>query len=294
MICIKCGKENKSDSRFCISCGEELIPEPIVKSEDTLSATLQEKSVREEIKKFVFSPLVIITVSLFTLYIISAILGARNIIYDTIDRIGNYLNIDDLEYYFQDVFGFAIDIVNDIFTAIVLVLMIPNIVICVGLWITLYSAYDKKSVTITTAGMKTIKVVNIVTIILNAMLLIPYTLRLVVGFIEELTSSFLDVSDWFILIFILGIVTLRFLYLFKINSTIKSFIQSVKAERIFMGASKFVAVMLMISGAFQCLLGLFSFATFSMWCSALSSICFALIIFKFKNLCESKLKEESM
>ncbi|MBQ7897901.1 MAG: zinc ribbon domain-containing protein [Clostridia bacterium] len=290
MYCVKCGRENKKDSRFCIYCGEKLESskeesfQELANEEVFCEDKFQPAMLIQEFKKFVFSPIVIVAVAFFTVYIISSIVGAGNLITDVIDEIGDYLNIRDFDYYFESTFGFAVDFLNNILRAVVLIIMIPNIVICVGLWITLYSAYDKKSVTITTVGIKIIKAINTINLVLNSLVLFLYVGNSIIEFLSE--ASFYGIYDWILLMLIMAIAGLRIYYFVGINNTIKSFTRSVKDEIIFMGASKFVAVILMISGTFQFLLGLFGIGSFSLWCGAISTICFALIIFKYRNRCE--------
>lgn len=288
MFCYKCGKENKKDSKFCVSCGEKL--ESVEIDNSSCETTIESKSTIEELKKFLLSPLVIIAISLFTVFIVSSILGAGNVIYDIADKIEDFAYSFDLDINF----GPELDFINVIFKIVAIIFMIPNIIICVGLWITLSS----KTIT----GIKMIKVVNLIVLIFTSVFLVLSlvstiaVIDTVISFTEQ--TSDVDVNNPtsatplnFILTLLLPFILFRFLCLFKINSTLKRFVQSVKNNCAFSGASKFLAVILIISGVFECFLGMIGINSLPMLCSAGTSICFAVIIFKFNTLCLNKLNE---
>ncbi|MBQ7897123.1 MAG: zinc ribbon domain-containing protein [Clostridia bacterium] len=310
MFCIKCGKENKSDSKFCVFCGEKLKTEkenatlPHGEFHDCITNT-QPICLTNELKSFVRSPIIIIAISLFSIYILSVIAGAGNFISNALDSLEDLFDID---------LDFAISKLSGIFSFVALIIMIPNILICVGLWITVYSAFNKTSLSINLSGMKIIKIVNILILIFTLIFCI-FSIASASGIIFEALSENTEKIDSItsnseysvgvnppapqssfssplILFFaiLLPFVLFRILYLFKINSTLKSFIKSAENNRAFPGASKFVAVMLIISGILNCLGGLFGISSLSTWCNAGASICFAIIIFKFHSFCLSKIK----
>lgn len=55
-----------------------------------------------------------------------------------------------------------IDGIDDAVTLIAFITMIPSIVIGIGLWVTVGTALNKNSDTITTGGLTTIKVMNVI------------------------------------------------------------------------------------------------------------------------------------
>ena len=274
------------------------------------------KTIGEELKRFVKSPIVIIATILFTLYIVMSIVNSGNVVSNAVDEItdvvqdyaeelydeydyGYYDEDDfDLEKVLEEELDLAIDAIDDIFRTVTIIFMIPSIIICAGLWITVFGSFSKKGMPMTTSGITTIKVMNMISLIFSAISFVSY-IGFIIYAIKEAVDYGLEFVDFgvnstlgIILMVLVGLILfLNLFYYIKINSTLKSFKLSIKKEAPFGKASKFVAVILMISGIFQCLTGLLSVSSIATWFGAISTILFALIIFKYSSFLEYLRKE---
>ena len=299
MYCSKCGKENKDDSIFCTGCGEKLdgtstsIQKETPSIMDALSnlsgkAKLSENGVLNEIKKFVISPLVLITVILMTLSIVTTISTAGDTGIDTLEYIDELMGSSGFSEFIEEEADAVIDIFEDFLVGITIIFMLPSIITCAVLWITIYSAFNKKSDTLITGGFTAIKILNIIDIVLTVFGIIS-VFSVMIGIISD--EMYAPTFLFFVLIaFVFVLLGVRIYYLKSINDMIHCFTYSVQSMYPALGMSNFVTVMLFISGGLQ-VFGAFFSGTFASWCSALSTIGFALIIIKYNALTEYMRKE---
>ena len=261
-----------------------------------------QRTIHEELKRFVRSPLVIIAILCFTAFLVFSIIEAGSIVSDTFNEITDALSgalgeelslyydkdvYSAFESYFEETLGFAVDAVNDFFRMIMIVLMLPDIVVCACLWITLISAFDKKALSPTTAGLTTVKVMNIISLVFISIFSLLILADVVLGIIGLISNDFaFATATLFAAVILLPIFIFALYYKIKIVGTINSFTLTAKRNFVVNKASKFVAVMLMISGVLQALLGLLSTSTVSTWLGAIATVSFSIIIFKYRSLCE--------
>ena len=303
MFCPKCGKQNSETSAFCVACGQKLtsteqpmqqpVQQPIYQQPPVQQPIYQQPPVQQfqpqyapaerpfssnhilnELKRFAASPFVIIAVILFTLSIVITIATASDSVLGMLYMIEDYVEIPELDE--------IIDGIDDAVTLIAFITMIPSIVIGIGLWVTVGTALNKNSDTMATGGLTTIKVMNIISIVFTSI-----SIALVVFYITHIASN--DIYGvvppivYSILVAIVLALGLRIFYLAKVNSTLNSFIYSVRSAYPSYGASLFVAVMCFIIGGFSALSMFFDFNLASLL-SAVATIFFGVIIIQCRSL----------
>lgn len=288
MFCPKCGQQNDDNAVFCMGCGERLnnqqpptnnpgVQNPTGGSEVRYSSN----PILNEIKKFVVSPLVLIAVAALALSIILNIATAGDIASNVLDGYFEVLEDMGLENDISKELDDVLDFLDGTFTVIAIIAMLPSIIICTVLLIAVYTAFDKRSDTMSVGGFTAIKILNIIKIVGS-----------VLGIIGMLISFFAltgQVGFNFILFIvyaiIIGVMVFNIYYLIKVNDAVSCFMYSVQSQYPAIGVSSLITVMTFISGGAQIIGCLFG-GTFASWLSAISTICFALITIKYRALTE--------
>lgn len=273
----------------------------------------------ERLCKFVFSPMVIITTVLFTLMIVFTITDAgsilSNIIDTGIDMVGEWIKELEGSYaYYQYQRSDGIDILKDIsnmFSStariVAFIGQIPNIVVAIGLWLTLYSAIDKKRGGISTAGIVAIKVITAIKMVFSiiyVVLDVLFAAYVIKGIYDDYNSL---KDDWLfgyqadeifseqmtVAIIVLSILTLiavvNMIFNIRIHMTVKNF-ENIANGREWGHPSMFAAVMLFITACGQ-LFKAAVWATPSSWLNAASTICFGILICMFSGVYRTILRE---
>lgn len=181
--------------------------------------------------KFLFSPLTLITVGLFTLNILIAVLTAGDSVSKLFYSIGDWFGrIDyDLEAVFVAI-GNQLSATAKIFA---LIANTPNIVLTVGMWLTIWSAIDKNQPVISAAGPKVIKIMSLISAIasavgvgITALVLVIYCLILL---FKVSFGSFLIM--FIVTAFVLAAMAFSTFYKYKIYTTARDFEQTVLTKQ---------------------------------------------------------------
>lgn len=291
MFCIKCGKENKDDALFCTGCGEKLVEggTSTASTQSYMSRKFSDNPILNDIKKFMVSPLVLIAVVLFTLSIVGNIANAGDIGIEFGELI-EYIETGNstLDEAIEEEGEILLDMLDNVFTVIMVIIMIPSIVICIGLWISIYTAFDKQSDSMATAGFTMIKVITIIDIVFGVIGLIG-VFALFMTIITQLDMYSTTFLFWLIMLITLAALVFRIYYLKKIKDSIDCVVYSIQAQYPSYGVSKLVGGVLLVSGGFQVISALFNSgnaSAFPSWCSAIATVLFALATFKYITLTE--------
>lgn len=273
----------------------------------------------ERLCKFVFSPMVIITAALFTLTIIFTITDAGSFLSSIIDLIIDWIGegvreIEGYAAYYQYQRSDEIDALREIsnmFTSVARIFafigQIPNIVVAIGLWLTLYSAIDKRRGGISTAGIVAIKVITAIKMVFSIIYVVLDVL-LAASVIKGICDDYYEMkNDWLfsyladeiytekmtIAVIVFSILTLvavvNMIFYIRVHMTVKNF-ENIANGREWGHPSMFAAVMLFITACGQ----LFTAAimgTPSSWFNAASTICFGILICMFSGTYRTILRE---
>ncbi len=201
--------------------------------------------------KFLFSPFTLITVGLFTLNILIAVLTAGSAASDFLISIADWLYKYDMSDG-AEVFEWLAREVSTTARVFALIFNTPNIVLAVGMWLTVWSAYDKKQNFISVNGPKVIKIMSIISAIssavglgITAIVLIIYLFIILfqVGFGAFLLSLILFAI-------ILAAMAFSAFYNYKVYTTARDFEQTVLTKQVHT-PSLLVEIMCYVTAGYQ-------------------------------------------
>ncbi len=241
--------------------------------------------------------------------IILRIAGSTSIVSDTFNALlGNYLDVDisDLTYYlgdYLDGFDTVLSLLDSSVRAIVFCQMLPNIVIAVGLWVTIWSAFDKRQSRISLGGITAIKIITVIDLVF-AIISVVFDIILSIITIQKVFfepykraveyfgGSAMDywrdeVGELFVFyLFLCGIIILYALfnvfYRFKVFRTVQSFEGTVNNNDAWWPSS-LVGVMSFVTAIGQVFMLILA-GDFAYFCGAAAYTCFGMLVFKFSNV----------
>lgn len=181
--------------------------------------------------------------------------------------------------------------------------MLPNIVIAVGLWVTIWSAFDKRQSRISLGGITAIKIITVIDLVFA---IISVVLDVIMAFIMTRLLCFKpyeyrvkwyggtamdywtdEVGELFVfLLFLYGIIILYALfnvfYRFKVFRTVQSFEGTVNNNDAWWPSS-LVGVMSFVTAIGQVFMLILA-GDFAYFCGAAAYTCFGMLVFKFSNV----------
>lgn len=306
MYCPQCGTQNADGAAFCGNCGAKLTspvspaatqsatapnpqpasPNPEVNpiASTAFSSTAARVRVDDDtpignMRKLIISPLCLVGVVSFVLMLIIKIAQSQSVglqLISSINSLWDYVGIDDtlgeltgILYQFNALSGF--------FTVLTL---LPQIIIAIGLCMTVYAAFDRKNAKLSSSGMKVVKIMCQISFIASVVLsaLIALLLLIFIGVqaaSDEPSSMGVIVVLYIVLLAIFIFVTC---YRKAILDTASAGFNLIE-ERAPVNPSRFVAVMCFIT----CGLNVISAFAGGLpdWLAAAADLCFGLLIYRF-------------
>ena len=169
MFCTNCGNKLADDAAFCTNCGQKIEKEekveevapveevtpvveeapveevtpaeevtPVIEETPVISEKIKpQRTIGQELKRFVISPIVIVAVLCFTAFIVTSIMSAGNIVTDTMNQVMELFSDEDSIYYvedFEDVFdeyftetlGAAVNSMSDILKILMIMVLLQK------------------------------------------------------------------------------------------------------------------------------------------------------------------------
>ncbi len=294
MYCPQCGTQNDNSAAFCGNCGTKLSDyngsnasssqnaANIVHTNLRVTAQYSDNPLLNEIKKFIVSPLTLITALAFSLMIIFFISNAEMTGISVMGYIRNVLNVVD-----NDALRYVTAVPIGIYRFFAVIIMLPNIIIAIGIWKTIYAASDKKNNSLALSGFRIIKIMNVISIILNSVSLLfffSYSIHLFSTVYKANKSLITLVAV--ICIMIMAIYVMNIILYKKANDIIYCVEYSVYRKIPSHDANIFVAVMAFINCGCYVFLGLFGgnvFDSFYTWCGVIAYVGFGVLFLRYKN-----------
>lgn len=340
MFCPNCGAENKDSAVFCAECGKKITftrtnqVHPTINQNGANGTGSSQSSfqpgaiaysplgtqdpVVSAVKSFAGSTEALIMAICFTLAIVLPLFNGgfgsallKNYGLDDFLDLGN-----DLEY----IIGFNIfGIFNTIITTATIIASIPDILIAIGLWITVASGLDKVKNFISTAGLTMIEIIFKIQAALLILFGGLYTIGMIFSIFAtiEIMSSYNDVNNffgyrssynpytavlvWQIVLLVIGLAIVAFLVWCKLQySTLANNIKfsanskkpltlPVSCVVLTIISTVGVAISLIFTINVNSFFGGFGFSIFGMLCTIVANIMFVVLITKYNDVM-SKLK----
>lgn len=310
MYCTQCGTKNNDSAAFCGNCGTRLADNKMsspqsnsdsvnvnttntVKMPVRTAKTFSKNPVLNEIKKLAASPLMIITAVAFSLMVIFYISNAEAVGVDFLGNIRYILDeVGPLDYdtraslvMLEELFGTASRMVA-------VVIMIPDIVVAIGIWITVGSVFNQSEDKMSVSGLTAIRVVNTISLVLSiigtGLYVVSVSMIVIKAF--EVFKEYGDVGlapfiMIFVLLLLLAAMIFRIYCLNKMNDLVDR-VKYVINSRCPVYLPVFVAVMTFITGCYYVLLALMGMGaggSASTWCGAIAYLGFGEIILIFNK-----------
>lgn len=316
MFCPKCGAKNNDSAVFCANCGVKVeaaqnnSANPTAQNQ-TMSAFTPngfnspfgaQDPVTKAVKSFAGSTEVLVAAIAFTLAIILPIFNGG---FDF-----SKLSILDSNVDIEDLIGF--NIFGMISSTITVIASIPDIIIAVGIWITVASGLDRVKSLISTAGLTMIEIV----IRIQAVLLIIggglYTIVMIFAMVENYqeeqmlkdslfgyyrsSSYYSNRMFMLVLVLIIGLAIFAFLVWCKLQyATLVSNMKLTANMRkpmtvpvscvvLTIISTVGVAISLIFTVSMNSLLGGFGFSIFGMLSQIVSNVMFVVIMTKYNDV----------
>lgn len=279
MYCPQCGTQNDNSAAFCGNCGTRLTN---TVSQSTVGSISRPSlhPVTSAVKKLALSPLCLIAAVAFSLMIFLYISNAEVISVSVMGMIRGAL--DETGSLTSDV-RVALSMLNGLARIFAFIVMIPNIIIAIGIWITIYSAFDNSKKSMSISGLGTIKTVISVVFVFNIIYVIIYII-FSLFFFSKITSigASLHPLVFFVMLIMLGAMIFRLYCLNKMKELLDSLRYTI-SRKLPDVPSTFVAITSFISCGGYVILALIQGAL-SDWCGAVAFLCFGLLINKYKTV----------
>lgn len=300
MYCPQCGTQNDNSALFCKNCGKNLEGVAAKAETPAISYKRNEKTTNEissikladdpvinAVKKLVLSPLNFVATIAFSIVIILTISNAEDLVTSFLkyfDDIGGYGIYSQILYDYE--LDNTLDAFSGFFRLLATIKMLPQIVIGIGMWLTIFTSF-RKGDDFSLSGIKAIKVINVISFVFSIIVLIVST-----GFFIWAIKNIYDIYQTgymyvnnnllgfiFILMFIcVCIICFNIYYKKQILNVINCFISTVNGRTPYV-PGKFVAVMCFIGCGGYVVSGIM-YSNVITWCSAIAFFCFGLLIIK--------------
>ncbi|MBQ9375823.1 MAG: zinc ribbon domain-containing protein [Ruminococcus sp.] len=284
MICNKCGYNNYDNSRFCTACG----------------SNLTDNSVFSIVKSFGKSPLFLVATIAYTATLL------LNLVYAFTNTWSLSLQLFNGSMYMPYPREYAYEIASAIDKAVPIGIVlgtIPAIIMCIGMWLVYGSALNRQTPYVKTTGLTMVNVILKIDFIFTLIILSLLEILLLIGTIitsnyssnspYSYDSMYLGITIGLILSFFLiaGIIVFLVFYYVKAIKTVNSIKYSAQTGLPCDKISMFVAVISIITGAFDIISILstpFNIVTIlQALCSATAAITFGILLITYR----SKMKE---
>lgn len=289
MYCPQCGTQNDDSAAFCGNCGEKLSggvnQTTTAQNSSSTAQTIVKPAVKyssnpvlNAVKKLALSPLCLIAAVAFSLMVLFYISNAEVI---GVNAMGIVRGVLEEAGVFTSDISAALSLLNGTARVFAFIVMLPNIIIAIGIWITLYSAFDKNKDSVSISGLGVIRVVISVITVLTVLSAVAYVILSLISFskIKELGAT-LPPLIFFVMLLILGVMIFRIFCLVKMKEIVDSFRYTISYKTPDVPSS-FVAIISFISCGGYTIFALMQGAL-SNWCGAAAFLCFGLLIIKYR------------
>jgi len=279
MYCPQCGTQNDNSAAFCGNCGTRLTN---TVSQSTVGSISRPSlhPVMSAVKKLALSPLCLIAAVAFSLMIFFYISNAEVISVSVMGVLRGVL--DEAGALTSDVSA-TLSMLNGLARFFAFIVMIPDIIIAIGIWITIYSAFDNSKKSMSISGLGAIKTVISVVFVFNILSVVSYVIFSLISF-SKITQAgaTLPILVFFVMLIILSVMIFRLYCLNKMKELLDSLRYTI-SRKIPDVPSSFVAIISFISCGGYVILALIQGAL-SDWCGAVAFLCFGLLINKYKTV----------
>ncbi|MBQ9544632.1 MAG: zinc ribbon domain-containing protein [Clostridia bacterium] len=305
MICPKCGAQVPDGSSFCTNCSAPLAQQAPAyapyqspyapPSQPAYAAPAPDSTgvVHKALKGLATSPMALIAAIALSLAIVLGIVGAMTnsssvavVLEDNLARFSDEFNISESDM--REIRKMLSE-VPDVSLSSAVVAQIPQILICVGVWMVLISAFSQTS-RMSGSGLTVIKVITIISLVFACVgagiLVILAIVGIVVGIAQDI--AILPVISGIFLFFFAVFAAFLIIYYAKTVKTLNTMRSVIDTGAPNDRVSSFVAVICIIGGAgagmsFLGSITLDLFNALANAANAVALILFGLLIFKFRN-----------
>ena len=300
MFCTSCGTENREGTNFCKHCGAPMtptvqsapgafVPQPAMAhgaSAASVAAAgpIDQNGPAAVLKKLAASPVFLIAVICTTLAIILKVAFANMNAAMLVDQIYEMIPNGMMTFEMEDMLDAVIEVYSHVGVVSAITSNLPTILILIGLWITVASAFSKKRSTITTSGLTVIRVIFIIYLVLICLVLVILEFLMAIYTATEL--RYYDVVGIGIgmMVFTAILVAMIVLYYAFVLRSLKAASSVAVTGKANPGASVYVAVFLIIGSVSSLIQGvLFLPVGLSKILAAVGNILFVVTIFRYRS-----------
>lgn len=300
MYCTSCGTENREGTKFCKHCGAPMTPSvqcapeayspqpPMAPAAPAASVAAagptDQNGPAAVLKKLAASPVFLIAVICTTLAIILKVAFANMNAAMLVDQIYEMVPNGMMTFEMEDMLDAVIEVYSHVGVVSAITSNLPTILILIGLWITVASAFSKKRSTITTSGLTVIRVVFIIYLVLICLVLVILEFLMAIYTATEL--RYYDVVGIGIgmMVFTAILVAMIILYYAFVLRSLKAASSVAVTGKANPGASVYVAVFLIIGSVSSLIQGvLFLPVGLSKILAAVGNILFVVTIFRYRS-----------
>lgn len=275
MFCPKCGTKLDESTKFCPNCGANVSPsaaqQPAVSpAQETTGYQSLAEYTFAEVKKFAKSPLFIAAVVVFTLGILLSFQSSPlSWVGPLLSEVTDSAEIGYLVSLVSQYVGTSSALLN-IFSNL------PNILIALGMWLVLISAFNNANVKLSTGGITLIKVVTVIQFICGLIIpiLLPVGLVITMGDILEGGTLLALVG-----IFVAAIILIA-VYYKKLLQTINDIRYTMETGTPVVEISGFIIFCCMAGGIISALVSILNIVGML---SAVATILFGVVLSKYKK-----------
>lgn len=297
MFCTRCGAQNPDKGNFCKVCGN-VLRQPTPAAARPVSgpqsnpgpSSAPKQDVQSAIKGVASSPVFLIGTICFSLAILLSFIYSVSSATYGMNNISSLLS--SMNIYGEDLSGaLAASQSSMLFTAFIS--LIPTVLIAIGLWYTYVSGLKKDGSRFSTLGLKIIKVINIILIVLLSIAILLCIALFV--FATALSERYLDPDQSAVLAAVTGvtivimllIIVFYLVYQILAARSLGNVIRSANTDTPSDKVSVFVAVVCFIGAAFGAISALTNILNpvgmLSSAAGAGANICFGIVIFNYRT-----------
>ncbi|PKM63031.1 MAG: hypothetical protein CVU97_02420 [Firmicutes bacterium HGW-Firmicutes-21] len=295
--CLKCGIQSEDNAVLCASCGaafegqQDAVKNEGINTVEAPDANQYYAQYRQSVPSFAQNPTIaaLKRAGSSTVFFIAVILYSVQILLSLIHAfIREPVSNTDIYSEFNEEIGVQFEKIQDALSTFALVVSIPTILICIGMWLFYASSRSRYDGPLPTTGLTMIKVINF--IFLGFLLLFPFLVFLTVlfGNVDTEESSAVLIAIIAIIIFAI-VLTLPVIYIIGIINTINTLKKTIKtgmpSDKVsgFVGVMNFIIAVFFILTALAAIRTLDIVAIFSNLLSAAFFILISIGLFAYKK-----------
>jgi MFS family permease len=221
---------------------------PVAAPAPQRSDSTMAQKVRDTLKSLATSPLLIIAAACYTLLVVNLFLSDS-----LFDMSSIYQMFREMGIPYQDINAMMSGMYT-YYTVGLIIGMIPSILIAIGMWVTVGSGANRRNRNMTTSGLTMIQVIQIIMTVLGGLAILLVLLALIM--LSSFVTRYAEEASIILAIcgaIIVAVGAFMIFYNVKIITTIGKIKKSIRTNTPNSKVGLFVAVMMIISGAFSAL-----------------------------------------